>query len=1179
MEIPNQLKDAIAKENLVIFAGAGLSKKFQLPNWEQMVIELIKKINKSQYEDFIPLIKNGLLTPLEVIDKLKPEHNEIKKYIKEKFDLNKQISELHKKLLKLTNQIVTTNYDNAFELVADSGIEIVTNNSPYNITQIHKSTNKYILKLHGTFSEPDNCLIFSDDYNKIYQEDSPAKEKLKSIFSEKTILFIGFSFNDSDLNNIFESMNRIFKNHNKHFILIEKIEKIAKYDFIETIKIDSYDEIEKYIDACIKYKDDVLNDKMFIDKGRDNYLIKNYIPKISILFPNSIDINFNDEILNVKNCFDGILANIYIGILNQRTLSLIDNYDLLIIITKKFKDKLYIEDDNLQSSLCSLEDIVMNVSNEDIPIVLITNEPYLDADLRAFAYISTFNRSIIKKFIFKSLKRNEFHFIEPEIKVNDLKKFTISLNSGDSKYQSIYHNNKNLEIGIKSLHGVVGRIEEQSIIALKLLAIIKTNRILNIKASGGTGKTTIIKKVAYELYNRGYYSQGISFRSCENIKSYNDFEESLVNAFNLINIVNFKEYLIQNYNSNKIDLLIIFDNFETIQNNIEQSEYERIIEILKFSSDFANIVITSREKIVLLDNYEDLYSLPPLFTDDALTLFVNNYGNIDSVDEVRILRSEILEDLLNNNPLAIKLVTKSRPRFKHISELRDQIKNHFFESINEDYTIVFKNNADLNIERTRSIYQSINYSYSTLSTRERTAFELLSLFPDGISLSNFKVCFEKKHSSNNISDKELRVLRDKSLVEDYNGNLQLQPIIRRFADYQFSKRSKSVKSQYCSDSYIFNAYVLDSISFIRKRNGISSAYRLYSNYKNNILNVLNYIREVNINKEGPIGKKEYLLNFIYSAQRYVISEKQIAEFHSYLNKISDYFSDLINAETFLKVIDLNKSYLYEEFENSFKELNKIFSIEEMTKRVFIDEEFIERRYKDLICNIYSMEGYTIEELIMYINNNNYSEVFNESSLFYLGITDNIKRKIGQFYFYEYQLMFNKLEIDKLEKYISSLYMEDHLEIMQCTYTLSKVKELDMRTIQKLVVTNPYTKGLKHLMMAFNERDNIIKKKYFNIALENLFHIKYYYVEAIYYYCLHLKDIDIIKYEEMFKIGSELSKKFYYQYLAFLFENINNSVKSNYIFNYEYYPISSLRDYVIKHNKTWEKEFRENQVEI
>ena len=164
----------------------------------------------------------------------------------------------------------------------------------------------------------------------------------------------------------------------------------------------------------------------------------------------------------------------------------------------------------------------------------------------------------------------------------------------------------------------------------------------------------MIKKVAYELYNRGYFKNGVSFKSCENVKNYVDFEELMCEALNLSNIINLKEYLIDNYSTIKSDTLIILDNFETLSNVLSKSEFNLVIGLVKFVSAYSNIVLTSREKMTSLEDYEDLFALSPLTTDDAVALFESDYGKVKTDDEIRILRNEILEDLLNNNPLAIK---------------------------------------------------------------------------------------------------------------------------------------------------------------------------------------------------------------------------------------------------------------------------------------------------------------------------------------------------------------------------------------------------------------------------------------------------------------------------------------------------------------------------------------------
>jgi hypothetical protein len=1102
----------------------------------------------------------------------------VRVYIKENFKIDKnQDFSLHKKILELTESIITTNYDNAFEEASENSINPSKKTSNFNLSEISKSGKPYIFKLHGCYTEPDNCAIFSDDYKEIYEGDTPSKEKLKSIFIDKTIIFVGFSFNDPEINLIFSSLDKLFDNHNRHFILTKDSSAFEKYAFLKQLPVHNYEtEIETFFENCLNYKKNQnIPDVKTILKSKEKI---SKIPRVAFLKPMPLDISIDSDLLTIENCLDDLNINLYCGYLNSRTLESIDDYDIIIIATKVFKDKLYIEDDNLKGDLLTAEEICYHIPNDKIPIIFITNEKIELVSNFNTINISTYKRATIKRFAFKALRNNDLEFKpNEEISIGLSMMTTLEFSKGYSIKSSIYSNNRVLDIGEKSLKNIIGRIEEQSTIISKIQGIIKSNKVLNIKASGGTGKTTLIKKVSYEMYNRGYFKEGVSFNSCESVKSFEDFEELLNIAFNLRNILNFKEYLVENYSLRKFDSLIILDNFETVANALQNKEFDKVIDLIKFATDFANIVITSREKIPNLDDFEDLYSLAPLSTDDALSLFEIDYGKVKNEIEMRILRLEILEDLLNNNPLAIKLVTKSRTRFGHISELRDQIKEHFFESLNEDFSSVFNNKADLNIERTKSIYQSINYSYATLNLKEKIAFELLSLFPDGISLTNFKKCFEKSTSSNNISDKELRILRNKSLVEDYNGTLQLQPIIRRFAEYQFSKRTKELKQKYCLDAYIFNCHILNLVELIERKNTTSEALKIYNHFKNNLLNVFSYIPEILLDEKGPVPEKKYLLNYIYDIEDFVVSDKQIKEFYNKLNSIKEYFKDLPHAETLINVIKLNKKYFFEEFENSYSELSRLFKPEELELRDSKNEEYTERRFKDIISGIHNMEGYTINRIESLIINEDYSQYL-DTSFFYLGIPSIISRKKNGFYFFEFELMFNRLNISQLKEYIDSLYLEEHLEIMQSTYTLSKVLKIDKKAINKLVVTNPYTRGLKDLMYAFISDSNDEKNLLFKKALKNLSHIKYYYLEALYFYCKFLKESENEEYHTYISQGLELSKKYYYQYILHLFDNLNSNSRSDYNFSYAFYPVKNLEAYVNKHNSEWEKTFNERDID-
>ena len=1167
-----KIQEIIAKNNLIIFAGAGLSKNLELPNWNQMVIDVIQKVDKKELEPFIPLLNSNILSAIDVLDHLKNDKKDLYDYIRSNFKITAESNtNLQKKLLELSdNKIITTNYDNAFEIASNNKIIPSNNTSKYTINEINKDDNGFIFKLHGSFDTPDNCIVFKEDYEKLYSSNNneAAPEKLKSLFANSTFLFVGFGFNDPDIDLIFDKMDKTFGSLNKHFILTPDVQKFEKYTFLEAIKIEDYNLLEDKIDELLAIKSTNCIVESKIQSSAINS-DKVYRKKITILYPEILNQNFASDYKNTISLFEEIDADLFVGSLNLKTLQLVDDSDLLIIISNVYKEKIYIEEDNLKSNLLDLEEILDNLPNYKIPVLILTNEKLNKTEV-PYSIINIYNykNQTIKRFLHKITKDKSFYFSEESISSNS-KSWFIELEKGKASQNNFYGNNRNLEIGKKSLTNIIGRIEEQSNLISRFLMINNSNKILNIKASGGLGKTTLVKKTAYELYNRGYYKNGVNFKSCENVKNFEDLEDLIIEGFNLTEIINFREYLVENYSNNKIDLLLILDNFETVVNNLSSQDILKVIELLEFVSDYSNIVITSRE-IISNKEFEEIFNLTPLTTDDALSLFKAYYGKNKNytAEEIKILREEILEDQLANNPLAIKLVTTSRPSMR-IDQLRDQIKNHFFESINEEYSNVFKSNADLNIERSKSIFQSINYSYTSLTIRQKLALELLSLFPDGINLSDFKKCFKKSKSSNSITDNEIKQLENKSLLENYNGVLQLQPIIRRFADYQFNKHVEN-KEKYCVDAYAYNCYIMEALEIVSSRKSWSTAFKLFSNVKNNLLLVLKYIPDIKIEEKSIVPNKEYLLNYIYDLEDYLTNSKNQSYFEENVKHLISYFDDIKHSKNLINVTILRANYYQNEFDYSYNEMTKIFSISEMENRSYENEEHIEKKWKDLISKIHSMEGHSVIYLKSLIKNNDLKKVL-FSEYHYLGLEGvNFIKQYNAFYYYENRFRKNDLDINELQIDIDYLYMEEHIQIMQCTYILSKVQKIPLRKIKKLVITNPYTKGLKNLMFAFNTENQDEKISYFKKALKDLYHIKYYYLEALYYFSKFLKEIGSNEYNDLVLEGLTLSQQYKYQYLDHLFNNLFSSTDEKYKFSYEYYELEALEEFVKKDIDKWQE---------
>lgn len=219
-----------------------------------------------------------------------------------------------------------------------------------------------------------------------------------------------------------------------------------------------------------------------------------------------------------------------------------------------------------------------------------------------------------------------------------------------------------------------------------------------------------------------------------------------------------------------------------------------------------------------------------------------------------------------------------------------------------------------------------------------------------------------------------------------------------------------------------------------------------------------------------------------------------------------------------------------------------------------------------------MEGYTLNCLKQVLLHNLLNSSI-DSHFFYCGYLYVYHKKFSRFYDFEIKYNTQKLNIKELEEYIKSIYTKHHLEKMQATYCLSKAKRIESAEVKKLVVTNPYTKGLKHLMLAFVEDSEKEKIALFEKAINYLAHIKYYHIEAIYFYSKYLKSIQHSDYQSWFDKGFEMADRFYYRYLKHCFLDLQNDTDTLYI--EENYPIpldkSEVDAFIKKYNG-------ENEVE-
>lgn len=235
--LPEDVIQAVIKGDLVLFCGAGISteSKKVMPTsfYTDIKDELVIK-NHIEVDENLSFSKLMSLFCENVVNGRK----ELFKRINSRFqmienfpELYRIASEFHKEVAKIPQigTVITTNWD-TFE--------------------------KRVFKIHGSIKNIGSIIATEEDYENCYQKLStkPIGDRLKTILSTKTVVFIGFSFGDEDLNRIIE-------------ILSDDLGQFANQFYLVTID-------EKWLEKHPKNIIPIITDGTFFVKSLKNELIQ-----------------------------------------------------------------------------------------------------------------------------------------------------------------------------------------------------------------------------------------------------------------------------------------------------------------------------------------------------------------------------------------------------------------------------------------------------------------------------------------------------------------------------------------------------------------------------------------------------------------------------------------------------------------------------------------------------------------------------------------------------------------------------------------------------------------------------------------------------------------------------------------------------------------------------------------
>lgn len=184
-------------EQLVIFVGAGASISVGMPSWRQAIEEIADRLGIDKYtsEDFLRIPQYYYNS------RGKKEYTQL---MQDVFLYQKHLSShaVHDQIISFNTQtIITTNYDHLIEQAAEKNSEMIRviskdSDLPY------RKAGRELIKIHGDF-ENDNFVLKEKDYLSYSRNFTLIENYIKSIIGTKVILFIGYSFNDPDIKQIF----------------------------------------------------------------------------------------------------------------------------------------------------------------------------------------------------------------------------------------------------------------------------------------------------------------------------------------------------------------------------------------------------------------------------------------------------------------------------------------------------------------------------------------------------------------------------------------------------------------------------------------------------------------------------------------------------------------------------------------------------------------------------------------------------------------------------------------------------------------------------------------------------------------------------------------------------------------------------------------------------------------
>lgn len=209
------LAEAAMAGRLSVFVGAGISIPSGAPSWGGLLESLAIKAGLDEDDRQSLSVVDFLDQPTILARVMK---DEFKPAVADIIKKSSRYTPGHAILKTLKKPAITTNYDNLYELAAESCNDYLPTlpwKSREMIERNHLQTNS-LLKLHGCVNYPETIILSRGDYMRYPDTCQALRGRLHGIFLTSEVLFCGFSMTDDNVHKVIDDVRKVLYVDDQH---------------------------------------------------------------------------------------------------------------------------------------------------------------------------------------------------------------------------------------------------------------------------------------------------------------------------------------------------------------------------------------------------------------------------------------------------------------------------------------------------------------------------------------------------------------------------------------------------------------------------------------------------------------------------------------------------------------------------------------------------------------------------------------------------------------------------------------------------------------------------------------------------------------------------------------------------------------------------------------------------